>query len=236
MDPFWRSSAGKWTLAGVGAAVAVGLAAAFSKSSAAPTTATGAGGYYIFSVTTPYASAGGGTAGNLATVTQALQAAGFSNLQIEADPNNGSGWVASGLWTGSGTPTLPASAGSITAASASGTTPPGPYTTQVLNSGDWYTFTIETIYDTAGANPPVGPAQSLQNTSDLLAGMGFSVAPSLITPQASNPNRWNVAAQWSGTGSATDAPPLFLFVPPPGTSTSPEPVDAGTTTPSTPSA
>ena len=232
MNPFWKSGAGKLTIAGIGTAVVAGGVLLFSKKTAvapAPPVAGGAASpYYLFHVITPYASAGGGTGGSLLAVTTALIKAGFKNLQIEADPNNSNGWVASGQWTAPGLPALQGQDGTIDSANMISTVPPTPYTTAPWKNNEWYTFTVETEY-------PQGTNQDLQNTADLLTSMGFA-AGELITPSANNVNRWNVAARWAGADgtSATDAPPLIIFVSPPGGSS--EPIDAGPVQPPPPAA
>jgi hypothetical protein len=221
---FWKSVPGMLTIAAGGVAVVGGVAYAVSKATtpavpaapAAVTTSTGgSGAYYLFDVTTPYIS-NDPTGAALKSVTAALVAAGFSPtaLQIQMDPENANGWVASGIWLGTGAPTMPAVSGAISNAQLLSTVPPTPTGYPGLVAGQWYPFSILTFFTPSAVN-------AQQNAAALAASLGFDPTSIQIAPASSNtpttPAKWNVVGQWLGTAGATvasDFPPLLIIVPP----------------------
>lgn len=232
----------------------VGLVMLTSKPAAAAAPVAGSGPaaaqqYYLFSLTTPYSS-NDPTGQAYANVTAALQAQGFTMLQVQEDPTLANGWVGTGLWSGAGTPpatgsTYAAASGTLTytgaAALGTGVIPPAPMQYPGLVAGNWYTFSVRTIfYNAAPATAAAGTVEvgTTPEVAALLGSMGFAGPTALITASAGNDQQWNCAAQFVGVtppGSTTpgtstqDAPPLIVIVPP-------GPQSVGTSTPAQPSA
>jgi hypothetical protein len=226
--------------------------------------------YYLFTLTTPYlntdaAGVAQGTA--YAATLAALNQAGFAQVQLEEDPLSTTGWIGTGLWTAAGTPSsttlpaggyafaaLPVNNGSLASPSTTpgltslGLRPPTVATPcAIANLGNWYTFTVQTSFISGVAPATAIAMAAVQN---VLGQMGWSSptgsAGILVSGSSSNNQRWNVAAQWAGTGAvgtpgsvgyqaatsttSQDRPPLLIFVPPVGSATTnPCPVDTGST-------
>jgi hypothetical protein len=235
---FWGSTAGTVTKIAI-AAAAVGGVVLYAQSNAAAAATTPAAGsapgptssYYIFNVTTPYQS---NIATNLAIVTAALQAAGFSNIVIEPDPTNVDaggnqyGWVATALYTGTPPTSITNASGNLTLAPVAGSTAITPITgpvaptTSNVTVGTWYSFAVRTSFLQAATNALAAVQALLQN---LGFGTGSTASsPTIyVTPAAdmsSTPDTWNVYAIFTGPSGATtapsqvtDTPPLIFFVP-----------------------
>jgi hypothetical protein len=245
-NAFWKSWPGVATITGLGVAAAAAVAYAVSKASGTSTSAPAgttpgapAAGqqYYLFTLTTTYPNTdpSGTPVGTAYTTTMtALGQAGFTQLQVEEDPLNPNGWIGTGLWTASGSPTIAATTGTFTSMQVSAETPPTPTNYTGLVAGTWYTFTLETDSNLTTTTP--GALLAVQGLAVQLGWAPPTTSPAaatgtgmLISPSSSNNTKWNVVAQWAGTiavgsqpalpTSSQDRPPLIIYAPPVGSAT-----------------